>query len=513
MARIKYSEEQEPIKKKHFGYTFIKNAFGESMMTAQRNRTPRTSRQLAKMQNLQKAVRFWRTMPPATKASWESFAATYPQTSKRFTGIPLTGYQLFLKRNHYCFLNAGILSDFMTLPELVSLSDGSPVFTLQAGLNTIDLTEIYIQNFGFIPSPGQWLIFAAVPYSEISGQFFPVINQSIQVLETYIDGFFLNIEMPVVQPNIVYSVYLSKAVHQGQNHKSSKVRYMGCFTTKSFLGLSDTPESYVGQAGKVATVNDDENAIVFAEAGGGGLSCEDLLSCPTIISMNSEIANLIHSLVISGLSSVPAIKYGYLYNWYAISSALLLPASGWRCATFADYGNLQTYAGGSSLAGAKLKEKGTVYWLTPNTGATNELFFNLRGGGNRSAVDGTFSSLQNSSAVATDWNYDAARTIAFTSAYNSTNFASSFFNKKTGFSVRLVKSPTTLSHGQFGIYTGNDGKNYRTVCIGTLEWLADNLAETKFRDLSSIPIVTNNASWAALTTPAMCAYNNDSNNV
>jgi len=263
MARIKYSEEQEPIKKKHFGFTFIKSAFGESMITGQRNRTPRTSRQLDKMQNLQKAVRFWCTMPPATKESWETFATTYPQPSKRVTGIPLTGYQLFLKRNHYCFLNAGILSDFMTLPELVSLPSGTPVFSLQAGLNTIDLTEIYIQNFGFIPSPGQWLIFAAVPYSEISGQFFPVISQSIQVLETYIDGFFLNIEMPIIQPNIVYSVYLSKAVHPGQNHKSSKVRYMGCFTTKSFLGLSDTPESYDGEAGKICTVKTDETGIEF----------------------------------------------------------------------------------------------------------------------------------------------------------------------------------------------------------------------------------------------------------
>jgi len=233
------------------------------MFPTQRNKRTRTPRQLAKMQNLQKAVRFWRTMPPATKASWETFAATYPQPSKRFTGIPLTGYQLFLKRNHYCFLNAGLLSDFMELPELVSLSDGSPVFTLQAGLNTVDLTEIYIQNFGFIPSPGQWLIFAAVPYSEISGQFFPVISQSIQVLETYIDGFFLNIEMPIIQPNIVFSVYLSKPVNPGQKHKSSKIRYMGCFTTKSFLGLSDTPVSYDGEAGKICTVKTDETGIEF----------------------------------------------------------------------------------------------------------------------------------------------------------------------------------------------------------------------------------------------------------
>jgi hypothetical protein len=265
MAKIKYSDEQEPIKKKHFGFTFIKNATNYSMFPAQRNKRTRKTNQLEKMQNLQKAVRFWRTMPGSVKAIWETFATNFPQSSKRLTGIPLTGYQLFIKRNHYCFLNAGLLSDFMEQPELVSLPYGAVVFTLQAGLNSIDLTEIYIKNFGFIPLPGQWLIFAAVPYSEISGQFFPVLYQSIQVLETYIDGFFLNIEMATAQPNIVYSVYLSKPVNPGQNHKSSKVRYMGCFTTKSFLGLSDTPESYAGQAGNIATVNQNENALIFVK--------------------------------------------------------------------------------------------------------------------------------------------------------------------------------------------------------------------------------------------------------
>jgi hypothetical protein len=34
-----------------------------------------------------------------------------------------------------------------------------------------------------------------------------------------------------------------------------------------------------------------------------------------------------------------------------------------------------------------------------------------------------------------------------------------------GHSVRLVKESTSLSDGQEGTYTGNDGKVYKTICI------------------------------------------------
>jgi hypothetical protein len=46
-----------------------------------------------------------------------------------------------------------------------------------------------------------------------------------------------------------------------------------------------------------------------------------------------------------------------------------------------------------------------------------------------------------------------------------------------------------------------------------VEYIADNLAETKYRAGSDIPIVTDNAEWAALTSGALCAYDNDWTNV
>ena len=82
-----------------------------------------------------------------------------------------------------------------------------------------------------------------------------------------------------------------------------------------------------------------------------------------------------------------------------------------------------------------------------------------------------------------------------------------------GLSLRLVKDSTTLTEGQTGVYKGNDGTYYRTVCIAGLEVLAENLAETLFRDGSEIEEKTGDMAWAAAVTAMRCDYNNDPTNV
>lgn len=58
-----------------------------------------------------------------------------------------------------------------------------------------------------------------------------------------------------------------------------------------------------------------------------------------------------------------------------------------------------------------------------------------------------------------------------------------------------------------------DGNIYRTVRIGSQVWMAENLKTTRYRDGSSIPNVTDNTAWAALTTTdAYCWYNNNESN-
>jgi uncharacterized protein (TIGR02145 family)/uncharacterized repeat protein (TIGR02543 family) len=57
-----------------------------------------------------------------------------------------------------------------------------------------------------------------------------------------------------------------------------------------------------------------------------------------------------------------------------------------------------------------------------------------------------------------------------------------------------------------------DGNVYTEVTIGTQVWMVQNLKTTKYNDGSAIPLVSDSATWAGLTTPGYCWYGNDVGN-
>jgi uncharacterized protein (TIGR02145 family) len=72
---------------------------------------------------------------------------------------------------------------------------------------------------------------------------------------------------------------------------------------------------------------------------------------------------------------------------------------------------------------------------------------------------------------------------------------------------------TTGEVQQVGSLTDNSGNTYRTIKIGSQEWMAENLKTTKYSDGSDIPVVTDNAAWSLLTTGAYSEYENNPVNV
>ena len=60
--------------------------------------------------------------------------------------------------------------------------------------------------------------------------------------------------------------------------------------------------------------------------------------------------------------------------------------------------------------------------------------------------------------------------------------------------------------------TDIDGNVYQTVQIGNQLWMAENLKVTHYRNGDAIPNVTDNSTWAGLSSGAYCVYNNDSAN-
>jgi len=64
----------------------------------------------------------------------------------------------------------------------------------------------------------------------------------------------------------------------------------------------------------------------------------------------------------------------------------------------------------------------------------------------------------------------------------------------------------------FGTVTDIDGNLYYTIIIGDQEWMMENLRVTRYRNGATIPNVTDNTEWSALTTGAYRHYDNNSSN-
>ncbi len=62
----------------------------------------------------------------------------------------------------------------------------------------------------------------------------------------------------------------------------------------------------------------------------------------------------------------------------------------------------------------------------------------------------------------------------------------------------------------YGSMTDQDGNVYKTIVIGTQEWMAENLKASHYRNGDAISLVTSDSIWAGLSTGATCWYNNDS---
>ena len=137
-------------------------------------------------------------------------------------------------------------------------------------------------------------------------------------------------------------------------------------------------------------------------------------------------------------SATYAAVYGKLYNWYAVIDPRGLAPEGWHVPTAFEWTTLENCLGGASVAGGAMKETGTIYWLTPNTGATNISGWAGLPGGIRFNF-GTFNYIGANgywwSSTETNPSYAYNRYLS----YNYSNLEPSFDWKQRGFSVRCLR--------------------------------------------------------------------------
>ncbi len=74
----------------------------------------------------------------------------------------------------------------------------------------------------------------------------------------------------------------------------------------------------------------------------------------------------------------------------------------------------------------------------------------------------------------------------------------------------VVQSQPTNGYG--ADITDAENNTYKTVKIGTQQWMAENLKVTKYNDGSALPNITDNSLWQNNTSGAWAYYNNDAAN-
>lgn len=223
------------------------------------------------------------------------------------------------------------------------------------------------------------------------------------------------------------------------------------------------------------------------------------------------------------------IKNGLLYNWYAVTDERSICSAGWRVPSKSDFETILNHLNAEVIppnpgeAGVYysgvcngLKDNNSDYWNS-NTG-TNIFKFNARGSGILwgSIAGMEFISIKNEGTYHSSSLSEYDNPIHFDISDNDDivylGNVPAAPSRSMGRSVRLVRNTSNSDYTE-GSYYGNDGKIYRTICIGGLEITADNLAETKYANNDDIENVVDLLAWVTLTTGACCAYNNDPANV
>jgi uncharacterized protein (TIGR02145 family) len=205
-----------------------------------------------------------------------------------------------------------------------------------------------------------------------------------------------------------------------------------------------------------------------------------------------------------GTSAITTINYGYLYNWYAATDVRNIAPIGWHVPSDAEFTTLRATVGVNP--GYVLREVGTTHWSTSGGLVINSSGFTGVGSGYR--LSG-FTGLKTYSIFLTSEDVDATKSVAWW-LYNEYQFEipGGDWLKRYGGAIRLIKDDSTDP----GTVTGNDGWIYSTVKIGSQVWIAENLAETQYRNGDPIVVVTDNTAWNALITGARCSYNNNEDN-
>ena len=160
----------------------------------------------------------------------------------------------------------------------------------------------------------------------------------------------------------------------------------------------------------------------------------------------------------------------------------------------------------------------TLTATTTATGVTSVISYTGGNGGvhngqivTSTGVTGLTATLQ--AGIFSNGNGNLTYTITGTPATSGTaSFALNIGGKTCTVTRTVAIAPQNPTSGYGSNITDIEGNPYKTVYIGTQQWMGENLKTAKYNDGTTIPNITDNTQWQNNTTGAWAYYNNDAVN-
>ena len=176
--------------------------------------------------------------------------------------------------------------------------------------------------------------------------------------------------------------------------------------------------------------------------------------------------------------------YGLLYNYYAVTNSAGLCPTGWEVPSDEDWQSLEIsqgmsvsdaaqtgWRGASQNVGGKLKNTGTTYWNSPNSGATNSSGFTANGAGRRFDT-GSTGNFKKNSFFWTNSSYTLNNGWSRYMAMDNTGIKRVTYDKNYGFAVRCLLAAAGCTDDGACNYDASAISDDGT-CTYTATWYAD----------------------------------------